>query len=252
MMIYRQKLAIFAFMIARSITLLLVAFLSTVASATVPKTIAQGDDLSCFSWNADKITFADLESLNLLFSIDTIADVTMARMVGKSYPEKGCEISRSDLCYLILPHYDGKGAIRIGEMVCNKAIAGELTALFKELFRHKYPIERMVLIDNYDADDIKSMEANNTSCFNYRTVAGSRKLSRHALGMAIDINPLYNPYVKGSYVSPESGKPYINRRKNFKHKLYKGDIVYQILHDKYGFTWGGTWRSCKDYQHYEK
>ena len=239
-------------MIARGITLFLVAFLSTVASATAPKTIAQGDDLSCFSWSADRITEADLESLNLLFSIDTIADATMARMVGKSYPEKGCEILRSDLRYLILPHYDGKGAIRIGEMVCNKAIAGELTALFKELFRHKYPIERMVLIDNYDADDIKSMEANNTSCFNYRLVEGTRKLSRHAYGMAIDINPLYNPYVKGIYVSPKGGAPYVNRAKEFPYKITLQDIAYKLLCRKYGFRWGGAWRSSKDYQHFEK
>ena len=110
----------------------------------------------------------------------------------------------------------------------------------------------MELIDNYDGDDIKSMESNNTSSFNYRVVAGSKKLSRHAYGMAIDINPLYNPYIKGTYVSPESGKPYVNRTKKFKYKLCSGDIVYKILHDKYGFTWGGAWRSCKDYQHYEK
>lgn len=69
----------------------------------------------------------------------------------------------------------------------------------------------MVLIDEYNAEDNRSMEANNSSCFNFRLVPGTRKLSNHSKGLAIDINPLYNPYVKTNkngkiIISPEKGK----------------------------------------------
>ena len=153
--------------------------------------ICQGDNLSMYQWDAMLVDYIDFDSM---FTIDTISDSTLNRMIGKSYPED-CEVSINDLRYLIIPHHDGKGYIQIGELVCNKEVADDFIYLFKELFKHKYPIEKMVLIDKYDGDDTKSMEANNTSSFNYRFISGTNKLSKHAYGMAIDINPLYNPYV---------------------------------------------------------
>jgi hypothetical protein len=210
--------------------------------------IFQDDDLSVYHWDVNEI---DPRAFDSIFKIEEISDSTLRRMTGNSYPE-GCEVSIHDLRYLRIPHYDGKGAIRIGELVCHKKASDDFLYLFKELFKQKYPIERMVLIDDYDGDDSKSMAANNTSSFNYRVIAGTDKLSRHAFGMAIDINPLYNPYVKGTFVSPESGEPYVNRGKEFKYKISRKDLVYKILHDKFGFTWGGDWENCKDYQHFEK
>lgn len=210
--------------------------------------INQGDDLTAFYWDAKKENTNKFDSV---FKAEPLSDSTVHRMIGNSYPED-CEVSISDLRYLIIPHYDGKGAIRIGELVCHKKASDDFLYLFKELFKHKYPIERMVLIDEYDGDDSKSMAANNTSSFNYRNINGTDKLSRHAFGMAIDINPLYNPYIKGTFVSPESGAPYVNRSKEFKYKISRKDLVYKILHDNLGFTWGGDWENCKDYQHFEK
>lgn len=211
--------------------------------------IFQDDDLSVYHWDDNSI---DPKAFDSIFKIEELSDSTLKRMTGKSYPESGCEIAVSDLRYLIIPHYDGKGSIRIGELVCHHDVAEEFMYLFKELFKIKFPIERMELIDNFGADDTRSMKANNTSAFNYRTVAGSDKLSKHALGIAIDINPLYNPCVRGEDVSPETSKPYVDRNRWFKYTLIKGDLVYKILHDKFGFSWGGDWDECKDYQHYEK
>ena len=210
--------------------------------------VQQGVDVTTYRWDANT---ADLPSFDVVFRIYDIDDSTMDRMLGKSYPS-GCQVSRDDLKYLIVAHYDGKGYIRLGELVCHKDVSKEFMYLFKELFHNRYPIEKMVLIDNYDGNDKRSMSDNNTSAFNYRMISGTDKLSKHAFGMAIDINPLYNPYVKGTYVSPPGGEPYVDRDKSFKYKLEKGDLVYRILHDKLGFEWGGDWESCKDYQHYEK
>ncbi len=188
------------------------------------------------------------------FTISEIPDSVFSRMKGKSYKDN-CRVPLEELRYLTIPHYDGHDAIRMGEMVCNKSIAQDLIEIFKAAYEVGYPIELIVLVDNFDADDRASMSANNTSCFNYRVVAGSAKLSNHALGRAIDVNPLYNPYVKrsakGLYVSPPNGRPYADRTKEFKYKTGPGDFLYEQF-VKHGFFWGGAWRSMQDYQHFEK
>ena len=189
------------------------------------------------------------------FSQQQIPDRVFARMQGKSFPV-GCKVSRNDLRYLRIKHYDLQGKVHEGELVCNKRIAADLIDIFKELYRQKYPIERMRLIDDYDADDEKSMQANNTSCFCYRRVEGYNKLSNHSMGMAVDINPLYNPLYKRysngkELVQPSNAKRYCDRKASFNYKIVKGDLLYRLFVN-HGFEWGGDWHSKKDYQHFEK
>ena len=189
------------------------------------------------------------------FAIDTISDAVFQRMLGKSY-KYDCTVKREDLRYLHIIHYDGEGKEVQGELVCNKLIANDLIEIFKELHKQKYPIERMRLIDDYDGDDERSMQANNTSCFNFRAIAGSKKLSKHSQGLAIDINPLYNPCVTRKkdgtlLVEPSTGKPYADRNAQNPYKITKGDLCYKLF-IKHGFSWGGEWKSKKDYQHFEK
>ena len=211
------------------------------------------------------------------WTVERIPDDVFRRMEGKSFG-KGCTLKRDDLRYLRLRHWDKDGRPQMGEMVCNKAIAEDVVEIFRALYEDGYRIERMRLIDDYDADDERSMEANNTSCFNFRMMTGSRtRVSKHGLGMAIDINPLYNPYVKGNVVSPKGGRAYAwNRDKVGSGKaaaagkvssakntaagrdrsevgmvIRKGDACYREF-VKRGFTWGGAWTHLKDYQHFEK
>jgi hypothetical protein len=189
------------------------------------------------------------------FCSNKISDAIFKRIYKKSYKEN-CTIPKNDLRYIKVLHYTLNGQIKIGEIVCNKSIANDLVQIFKELFDAHYPIESMILIDNYNADDNNSMEHNNTSCFNFRTMTGSKKLSNHARGCAIDINPRYNPYVKirvdGSmFVSPKNGKPFADRTKTFSYKIDRKDLCYRLF-IQHGFTWGGAWKSHQDYQHFEK
>ncbi len=184
------------------------------------------------------------------FSVQPLNDSIFQVMKGKSYPE-GCTIRRTDLRYLTVLHVDAAGKVHRGELVCNKAIAQDLLAIFKELYQAQYPIERIRLIDHYDADDERSMQANNTSCFCYRVVNGSRHLSKHAQGLAIDINPLYNPCVKGKDVQPKAGRRYANRSQSFTYKIERGDLLWRLF-TQHGFRWGGAWRSLKDWQHFEQ
>lgn len=177
-------------------------------------------------------------------------------MRGKSFGSN-CTVKRSELRYLRLLHRNMKGETQVGEMVCNKLIANDLIDIFRKLYQAHYRIERMVLIDDYDADDNRSMNANNTSCFNFRYMTGSTsRISLHGMGLAVDINPLYNPYVSRSgAVSPAKGKPYAVRKAGV-HKslddiiIRQGDLCHRLFTQRH-FIWGGAWKGLKDYQHFE-
>lgn len=140
-------------------------------------------------------------------------------MRGRSYKE-GCTVARNDLRLLHVLHRNEKGETQLGEMVCHHSIASDLLDIFRQLYAARYTVARMVLIDDYEADDERSMTANNSSCFNFRRVAGSKVLSKHSRGLAVDINPLRNPMVKRRAdgkltVSPTAGRRWADRSPTF-------------------------------------
>ena len=211
------------------------------------------------------------------FCYEELTDEVKARITGISYPiteeeadslaipavnlvsdPATLQISYDDLRYLKVLYYDFDGNVQEGELICNVSIAEDLKEIFYELYRNQYPIQSIRLIDDYNGDDTASMEANNTSCFNYRVVDGTTSLSKHALGCAIDINPFYNPYVVfdktgngQDYISPKGSEIYADRSKDFAYKIDEQDLCYRLFKE-HGFTWGGSWNSCKDYQHFQK
>lgn len=170
--------------------------------------------------------------------------------------ETDLALSYEELRYVHILHYDFDGNVAEGELICNEYIAQDLVEIFYELYRNEYRLEKVLLIDEYNGDDTASMEDNNTSCFNYRVVAGSSSLSKHALGLAIDINPLYNPYITynedgSENISPAGSEAYADRDLSFPYKIDEDDLCYKLFMD-HGFIWGGNWNSCKDYQHFQK
>ena len=185
-----------------------------------------------------------------VFTSAPLPDSVVARMRGVSYPE-GAGIRLDDLRYLRLSHVGFDGRPKVGEMVCNRAVAEDLVAIFKALYEARYPIRSIRLIDDFGGDDDASMEADNTSCFNYRRKTGMTSLSKHALGLAVDVNPLENPYVRGSRVKPAGSAAFADRSKDFPHKIDKNDLCYRLFRE-HGFSWGGSWRSVQDFQHFEK
>ncbi len=187
------------------------------------------------------------------FFYEPIPESIRKRITGVSYPED-CPIGLELLRYLNVRYIDFYGDTQNGEIICNEKIAKDLTEIFYDLYDHRYPIESIRLIDDFGGDDDASMIANNTSCFNYRNVAGSNSLSRHALGLAIDINPLYNPWINykgdGTYtVSPPEAADYADRSRDFAHKITTDDLCYQLFRD-HDFYWGGNWNN-PDYQHFQ-
>lgn len=186
------------------------------------------------------------------FSIEEIDDALFDRMYGKSFKEY-CTVPREDLRYIRCLHKNAEGDIMIGELVVNYRIAEDIRDIFHELYDASFPIEKMHLVDDYEASDDLSMEDDNTSCFNFRVVAGTDQLSNHAYGLAIDINPYYNVYYipSADYVSPASAYQYKDRDADFDYKVEPGDLCYELF-TEHGFDWGGWWDYAKDYQHFEK
>ena len=193
------------------------------------------------------------------FSIQELSDELFDRMRSGNTYKEDCIVPREDLRYLLVLHKDKEGNTHQGEMVVHKLIADDVLEIFEKLYDAAYPIERMVLPDNYLADDETMMRDNNSSCFNFRFISHTDKISKHGLGMAVDINTLYNPYHKTvtnddgtqeEVIEPATGKPYLDRTQNFDYKIEKGDLCYTLFTEK-GFEWGGDWSDRKDYQHFE-
>jgi poly-gamma-glutamate synthesis protein (capsule biosynthesis protein) len=137
-------------------------------------------------------------------------------------------------------------------------VAKEVTRIFGELYRAKYPIRRMRLVSDYGGSDWKSIEADNTSAFNCRPATGSKKWSRHAFGKAIDLNPLENPYISRSgRIAHKASLKFRARKRHspftaeYRAVLLPGDPAVKAF-KKRGWRWGGEWHTIKDYQHFDK
>ena len=187
------------------------------------------------------------------FYIRKIDGDLLARIQGKSYKDD-CTLPLDDLRYIHVLHKDLNGVTHEGEIICNAYIADDLVDIFLKLYEAGYPIEKIRLVDEYDAVDETSMRDNNSSSFNFRFITHTTKISKHGLGLAVDINTLYNPYIKeGSgkrILEPATAEEYTDRSKDFPYKIEKGDLCYNLFIE-HGFEWGGEWKTVKDYQHFE-
>jgi hypothetical protein len=139
-----------------------------------------------------------------------------------------------------------------GDMIVLDAVAGRVARIFDKLLDLHFPLNKAQPINRYEGDDDASMADNNTSSFNDRPVAGGTSLSMHAYGLAIDLNPVQNPFLEGATarrrVSPGGGQMY----------LVRGDIrpgmaetVIDVFADNGFLIWGGDWHDPVDYQHFQ-
>ena len=189
------------------------------------------------------------------FYYEPISNEIFKRISGISYPVD-CTVPLDELRYVGLMYVDFNGETQKGELICNKALAQDMVEIFYELYSNGYQLESVKLVDEYGGDDTASMLANNTSCFNYRVVEGTTRLSNHAYGRAIDINPFYNPYITynkdgTTNISPAGSEAYADRSASFPYKIDENDLAYKLFKE-HGFKWGGDWNNSKDYQHFER
>ena len=153
------------------------------------------------------------------------------------------------LALVRVSHHGMDGAIHQGELVIAAAVADDVVRTFERIFAARFPIERMVRIDAYGGDDDRSMADNNSSGFCFRNIAGTGTLSLHALGTAIDLNPVQNPYVNGERVCPPAARAYLDRSHVRPGMIVRPDPVTDAF-DAVGWEWGGDWTRAKDYQHF--
>jgi D-alanyl-D-alanine carboxypeptidase len=180
-----------------------------------------------------------------------ILPAVQQRMRGRSWHDDPACPPFSALRSLQLTHHGFDAALLRGELVVNVEIADEVSAIFAEIFAAKFPIERMQPVDAFDGSDDASMAANNTSCFNFRRIQGSDTLSHHALGMAIDINPVQNPWVRGARVDPPAARAFLDRELLRPGMLVRsGPVVQAFL--KRGWYWGADFDDVQDYHHFSK
>lgn len=162
---------------------------------------------------------------------------------------RGCPVGPVDLRLLRLSYWGFDGRAHLGRLVVHRRVTGDLVTVFRRLYEERFPIRRMVPVSTYRGSDDASMAANNTSAFNCRFVSGSRRWSMHAYGLAIDVNPVENPYVSGSRVRPPAGRRYVDRSRRRPGMAVAGGVLVDAF-ASVGWKWGGNWAGTPDYQHF--
>lgn len=172
-----------------------------------------------------------------------------ARMEGCSWHGDDARCPRWDaLAYVLVDHVTFDGATARGELVVATAVIEPAVELFRRLWQLGFPIRQMRLVDDYGADDDRSMTADNSSAFNFRVVAGSRTLSQHALGRAIDINPVENPWRRPERIVPDAGRAFADRGHVRPGMIVRPGPVVAVF-DELGWEWGGDWMHAFDDHH---
>jgi hypothetical protein len=180
---------------------------------------------------------------------DTTGPITagLRTRMGATY-QPGCPVPLSKLTYLTLSFHGFDHRVHTGELVVATSAASKTTLAFRRLFSLGFPLEQMTLPTGGDVAAPPTGDGNTTAGFICRKARGLTRFSAHAYGLAIDVNPFDNPYVKGDLVLPELASAYADRRWARPGMFLRGSAAVRAFTDE-GFTWGGAFRSLKDYQH---
>jgi len=181
-------------------------------------------------------------------SVSRIDRDTRRLMIGSSW-HAGCPTPLRDLRLVRVTYRGFDARPHHGRLAVHRRWANEILVVFRRLYRSGFPIRRVRLVDRFGADDRASMRHDNTSAFNCRYVAGTTTWSQHAYGRAVDLNPVENPYLDGTQVSPRRGRRYLDREDVRPGMIVRGDVVVRAFR-RIGWGWGGRWSSAKDYQHF--
>jgi D-alanyl-D-alanine carboxypeptidase len=179
---------------------------------------------------------------------------TVSRVTRADLPyswRAGCPVAPAQLRRVRLTHWGFDGRVHTGRLIVNRTAVGDIVVVFRRLYAARFPIRRVRPIDAYAGNDERSLAADNTAAFNCRNVIGPgpRRWSVHAYGLAIDVNPVENPYLEGGRVHPRAGRAYLNRSNVRPGMAVRGGLLVQAF-AAVGWRWGGRWRSSPDYQHF--
>ncbi len=146
-----------------------------------------------------------------------------------------------------IPFLDFQGQIRTGFLVAHRDLEPEIRQIFAEIFQSRFPICQMRPICEFGWSDDESMLQNNCSAFNFRRKVGKPALSHHAMGRAIDINPVQNPYLKAEICLPPGAK----YQPETPGTILENGVVVRAFESR-GWIWGGRWTKLLDYHHFQK
>ena len=168
-------------------------------------------------------------------------------MTGVSW-HPGCPVTLSSLRVLRV-RYWGFLAAHQGELIVNASAAASLTQAFRLLFEARFPIRQMQVVDDFGGDDGRSMLADNTSAFNCWLVPGTSVWAQHAYGLAVDINPFENLEIQDGKADPPAAAAWVDRSRSSPAMISEADAAWRAYR-AIGWTWGGDWRSLKDYMYF--
>jgi hypothetical protein len=179
----------------------------------------------------------------------TVSPVTKAQLPHSWH--LGCPVAPSALRRVRLSYWGFDGLAHMGALILNESAVRDVVVVFRRLYGARFPLRRLRPIDAYGGNDERSLAADNTSAFNCRYVVGPgpRRWSQHAYGLAVDVNPVENPYLEGGRVHPRAGRAYLNRSKVRPGMAVRGGLLVRAV-AAVGWQWGGRWRGTPDYQHF--
>jgi len=178
----------------------------------------------------------------------TIAPIPPDVLARSSWvPE--CPVTVDELSYLTVSHYGFDGRFHTGEIIVNQGFAEEVVEVFRLLYEARFPIEQMRVITKEEIDAPPTGDWNDTTSFVCRPAVGSTSWSQHAFGLAIDVNPFHNPYLKGDLVLPELASAYTDRENVRPGMIFEDDVVTEAFAEM-GWGWGGNWNTLKDWMHF--
>ncbi|MBW9209865.1 M15 family metallopeptidase [Mumia sp. zg.B21] len=172
-------------------------------------------------------------------------------VIDRSTWRAGCPVARSDLAWIRLTFWGFDDARHTGELLVNKTVARKVVRAFRAMYAARFPIEEMRITRAAELSAPPTGDGNNTGAFNCRPTRGTTTFSQHAYGLAVDINPFQNPYVKGDLVLPELATAYVDRNRVRPGMILAGGPVVRAF-ETIGWGWGGAWRTLKDYQHFSR
>lgn len=169
----------------------------------------------------------------------------------------GCPVPLTDLRLLRFNYWGFDGEVKRGPMVLHEDVAEDVLWVFGQLFEAEFPLKRVGLAREFRESRLETdphTQRSVTASFNCRVVvtpagAGST-FSQHSYGLAVDVNPLHNPYVReDGWVRNRFARPYVDRSNEHPGMIHDGDVVVRSF-AAIGWAWGGRWSGGKDYMHF--
>lgn len=231
----------------------------TAAAAVVTVTAVGAALVQCAPAPAPSVSAPNVPGISPAMTASAVVPNRAAAVFPISRAELGaswrpeCPVAPDALRRVELDFIGFDGRLHRGDLVVNRMVVDDVIAIFGQLLRLRYPIEKMRSVDEYPgADDELSMQDNNTSGFNCRPLPHSDSWSQHAFGLAVDLNPLINPCLDAAGdLQPKNAGRHLDRRRSDPGMLHKGDPAVLAFTDR-GWTWGGSWRNPIDYQHFQR